>query len=177
MTLPREGQDTTHPSIRRQHIVYRDETKVLIAWGHTVHRCLTTRSDDEEILDEFLSKMDEIEKDSDEAAAETKRRADEAHVTTWSSLAELCQCVKMWKEGCSHRDAEACHSWDGQLWTCHTSDDGPGTSHLRSLHTTREGCEQDGHCPSEEPNNRSHRLSPLNIQRHTVWMGRHQLML
>ena len=41
---------------------------------------------------------------------------------------------------------------------------------MRSSHSTREGCEQDGqvHHPSEEPNNRSHRLSPLNIQRQTV---------
>ena len=34
------------------------------------------RLDDEEILDGFLSKMDEIERDSDEAATEAKRRAD-----------------------------------------------------------------------------------------------------
>ena len=42
----------------------------------------TTRSDDEETLDGFLFKMDEIEKDSDEAAAKAKRRADEAHANT-----------------------------------------------------------------------------------------------
>ena len=44
--------------------------------------CPTTRSDDKEILDRFLSKMDEIEKDSDKAAAEAKRRVDEAHANT-----------------------------------------------------------------------------------------------
>ena len=38
---------------------------------------LTTRSDDKETLDRFLSKMDEIERDLDEAAAKAKRRADE----------------------------------------------------------------------------------------------------
>ena len=74
--------------------------------SHSVHHYLTTRSDDEEILDGFLSKMDELEKDLDEAAAEAKRRAEEVHATTQSSLAEVCQCVKAWKEGCSQRDVE-----------------------------------------------------------------------
>ena len=45
-------------------------------------RCLTTRSDDKDILDRFLSKMAEIEKDLDEAVTEAKRRADEVHANT-----------------------------------------------------------------------------------------------
>ena len=101
-------------------------------------------SDDKEILDESLSKMDEIEKDLNEAVAEAKRRAEEVHATTQSSLAELCQHVKVWKEGCSPRDVEASHSQDGQPQTHHTSDDGPEPSHRRTSHPTREGCEQDG---------------------------------
>ena len=40
------------------------------------------RSDDKEILDGFLSRMDEIERDLDKAVAEAKRRADEVHVNT-----------------------------------------------------------------------------------------------
>ena len=44
--------------------------------------CLTTRSDNEDILDGFLSKMDEIEKDSDEVVTEAKRRVDEVHANT-----------------------------------------------------------------------------------------------
>ena len=43
---------------------------------------MTTRSHDEEILDGFLSKMDEIEKDSDEVAAKAKRRVDEVCANT-----------------------------------------------------------------------------------------------
>ena len=35
------------------------------------------RSDNEEILDGFLSRMDEIERDSDRAVAEAKKRVDE----------------------------------------------------------------------------------------------------
>ena len=67
------------------------------------------------------------------------------------------------EEGCSCRDVAI------QLQTHHTSNDGPGPSWRRTLHPTREGCEQDGqvHHPSEEPNDRSHRPS-LSIQRHTV---------
>ena len=45
--------------------------------SHSVHCHLTTRSDNKEILDKFLSKMDEIEKDSDEAAVKAKRGAEE----------------------------------------------------------------------------------------------------
>ena len=37
-----------------------------------------------------MSKMDEIEKDSDKAVAEAKRRVDEAHANTQSLIAELC---------------------------------------------------------------------------------------
>ena len=42
----------------------------------------TTRSDDKDILDRKLSKMDEIEKDLDKAATEAKRRVDEVHANT-----------------------------------------------------------------------------------------------
>ena len=42
----------------------------------------TTRSDNKETLDMFLSKMDEIEKDLDEAAAKAKRRVDEVCANT-----------------------------------------------------------------------------------------------
>ena len=41
---------------------------------------LITRSDDEEILDGLLSRMDEIVKDSDEAMAKVTRRAEEIRV-------------------------------------------------------------------------------------------------
>ena len=53
--------------------------------SHSVHHHLTTRSDNKEILDEFLSKMDEIEKYLDKAVAKAKRRAGEVHATTQSS--------------------------------------------------------------------------------------------
>ena len=132
--------------------------------------CLTTRPDDEETLDGFLSKMDEIERDLDEAVAEAKRRADEVCANTQSLLAELRQHVKAWKERHSQRDVETSHLQDGWLQTCHTRDDGPRPSCRKYLHPTREGCEQDGqaHCPSNKPNDRSHRSSPLYTQRHTV---------
>ena len=71
-----------HLETEREHFILRDEMKVMIARKHTVHRHLTTRSDNEEILHRFLSKMDEIERDSDEAATEAKRRAGEVHANT-----------------------------------------------------------------------------------------------
>ena len=71
-----------------------------------MHCHLITRSDDEDILDGFLCKMDEIDKDSDEAVTKAKRRADEVHANTQSSIAELCQHVKAWNERHSKRDVE-----------------------------------------------------------------------
>ena len=50
--------------------------------SHSACCCLTTRSDDEDILDGFLSKMDEIEKDLDKAVTEAKRRVDEVRADT-----------------------------------------------------------------------------------------------
>ena len=56
---------------------------------------------------------------------------------------------------------------DSQSQTLHTRDDEPGSSHQKDSHPAREGCKQDGqvHCPSNEPNDRSHRLSPQYSQR------------
>ena len=114
--------------------------------------------------------MDELEKDLDEAAAEANSRVEEVCATTQSSIAELHQHVKAWKEGHSQRHIETSQLQDGWSQTHHMSDDGPGPSHRRDSCPTREGCKQDGqvHSPSKEPDDRSHRLSPLHIQRHTV---------
>ena len=70
----------------------------------------TTRSDKEEILDGFLSKMDEIERDLDKAATKARRRADEVCANMQSSLADLHQCIKVWKKRHSQRDLETSHS-------------------------------------------------------------------
>ena len=70
---------STHP--RTMYHLQRQNKSADHLRSHSSHHHLTTRSDDKGILNEFLSKMDEIEKDSDEAAAEAKRRAEEAHVT------------------------------------------------------------------------------------------------
>ena len=114
--------------------------------------------------------MDEIEKDLDKAVTKAQRRVDEVHANTQSSIAELHQCVKAWKERHSQRDVETSHSRDGWLQTHHTRDDGPGLSHRKYSYPTREGCKQDGqvHRPSNEPDDRSHRSSPLYTQRHIV---------
>ena len=49
--------------------------------------------------------MGEIEKDLDEAVTEAKRRSDEVHANTRSSIAELHQYIKVWKERHSQRPA------------------------------------------------------------------------
>ena len=82
----------------------------------SVHHHPTMRSDNEEILDRFLCKMDELDRYLDEAAAEAKRRADEVHANTWNSLAELHQSIHAWKdrqwsqEQCGHSEwGDNCH--------------------------------------------------------------------
>ena len=71
-----------HPDIETVYNLQRWNNSADHLWSHSVHHHSTTRSDDKEILDEFLSKMDEIEKDSDKAVAEAKRRAEEVCATT-----------------------------------------------------------------------------------------------
>ena len=95
------------------------------------------------------------------------RRVEESCIETWNSIANLDQCIKVLRERHSKRGAGASRSWDGQLQTCHIRDDELGLSHQKDLHPAREGCEQDGqiHRPSNEPNDRSQRLSPQHSQR------------
>ena len=66
---------------------------------------------------------------SDEAMAEVMRKAEEIHINMWSSVVDLCQCMKAWKERHNERDAETNHLLDGQLQTHHTRDDEPGLFH------------------------------------------------
>ena len=56
---------------------------------------------------------------------------------------------------------------DSRSQTHHTRDDKLGLSHQKDSHPVREGHEQDGqiHHPSNEPNDRSQRLSPQYSQR------------
>ena len=48
----------------------------------------TTTSDNKEILDRLLPRMDEIVRDSDEAMAEVMRRVEEIHVNMRNSVVD-----------------------------------------------------------------------------------------
>ena len=111
--------------------------------------------------------MDEVVKHLDKVITEIIRRAEESHIETWNSIENLHQHVKALRERCSKWGAETSHSQDGWSQTRHTRDDEPGLSHQKDSHPAREGHEQDGqiHRPSNEPNDRSQRLSPQNSQR------------
>ena len=71
-----------------------------------MHCHLTTRLEDEEILDGILSRMDKIVEHSDEVTTEVIRRAEESRIDMQNSIADLCQHVKALKERHSKRDAE-----------------------------------------------------------------------
>ena len=160
------GDDPPKDQERMSHLSRQNESDDRLR-SHSMHCCLTTRSDNEEILDGILSRMDEIVENLDEAMAEVMRRAEEIHINMRNSVVDLRQCVKAWKERCSKRDAETSHSRDGRSQTCHTRDDKLGLSHRKDSHHAREGREQDGqvHHPSNEPDDRSQRLSPQYSQR------------
>ena len=137
------------------------------SWSHSVHCHPTTRLDDKEILDGILSRMDKVAKCLDKVMTEIIRRAEESHIDTWNSIADLCQHIKALRERHSKRGTETSHSQDGWSQTHHTRDDEPGLSHQKDLYPAREGCEQDGqiHHPSNEPDDKSQRLSPQYSQR------------
>ena len=63
--------------------------------------------------------------------------------------------------------AETSRLRDGQSQTCHTRNDESGLNPQRDSRPTKEGCEQDGPLchPSNEPDDRSQRLSPQHSQR------------
>ena len=111
--------------------------------------------------------MNEVVKCSDEITTEIIRRAEESHIETQNSIANLHQHVKALRERHSKRGTEPSHSQDGQLQTHHTRDDKLGLSHQKDLCPAREGREQDGqiHHPSNESDDSSQRLSPQHSQR------------
>ena len=185
VVLPDKGKGKAVPDNTTQggsgHDPSRDQERMshLLRWNesddhsqsHSMRCCLTTRSDDKEILDELLSRMDEIVKDLNEAMAEVKRRVEEIHINMQDSVVDLRQSMKVWKERWSKWDAETSRLWDGWLQTHHTRDDEPGLSHPKDLCSAREGHEQDGqvHRPSNEPNDRSQLTETSAV---TAWKGR-----
>ena len=135
--------------------------------SHSACCYLTTRLDNEEIQDGILSRMNEAVKHLDEVTTEIIRRVEESRIETRNSIANLNQCVKVLKERHSKQGTETSCSWDGWSQTCHTRDDELVLSHQKDLHPAREGHEQDGqmHRLSNEPDDRSQRLSPQHSQR------------
>ena len=83
-----------------------------------------------------------------------------------ASIASLNQCINTLRKSYQKR-GETSHSQDGPLQTCHTRNDESELPRQRDSRPIREGHEQDGptHHPSNEPNDRSQRLSPQNSQR------------
>ena len=108
------------------------------SWSHSAHCHPTTRSDDKEILDGIISKMNEVVKHSDKIATEIIRRVEESCSEIWNSIANFHQHVKALRERCSKWGAETSHSQDGQLQTHHTRDDELGLSHQKDLHPARQ---------------------------------------
>ena len=84
-----------------------------------------------------------------------------------ASIANLHQCINTLRKSCRKWGAETSHLWDSRSQTHHTRDNELGLTPQKDSCPVREGHEQDGqiHCPSNEPNDRSQRLSPQNSQR------------
>ena len=126
----------------------------------------TTRSDNEETWDELTSEVNRVAKCSDKMMAKAIRRAEEGCAEMQASIASLPQCINTLRK--SHRKrAETSHLRDGRSQTRHTRNDESGLPPQRDSHPIREGCKQDVPIrhPSNEPDDRSQRLSPQNSQR------------
>ena len=103
----------------------------------------------------------------DEITAEAIRRAEEGCIEMQASIANLHQHINTLRESRRKRDAETSCSWDGQSQTHQARDDKLGLPTQKDSCPVREGRKQDGpiHHPSNEPDDRSQRLSPQNSQR------------
>ena len=99
--------------------------------------------------------------------AEAIRRAEEGRIEMQASIANFHQRVYALRKSHRKQGAETSCLRDGWSQTCHTRDDEPGLPPQKDSHPIREGCKQDGpiHHPSNEPDDRSQRLSPQNSQR------------
>ena len=126
----------------------------------------TIRSDDEETWDELTSEVNWVAKCWDKIMAEAIRRAEEGCAEMQASIASLHQCINMFRKSYRKRGETSC-SQDGQSQTHHTRNDESGLSPQRDSRPIREGRKQDGPIcrPSNEPDDRSQRLSPQNSLR------------
>ena len=91
------GHDSPKDQKRAYRLKRQNESDDCLQ-SHSVCHCPTTRSDDKEILDEILSKMDEIVEHSDKAMAEVIRRAEEGSIEMQTSIANLHQRVNTLRE-------------------------------------------------------------------------------
>ena len=105
----------------------------------------------------------------DELASEVKKVVEslaEAMTKTQASLSSLNQRINVLRKKYQGR-AETSHLQDHQLQTHLTRNDESGLNPQRDSRPTKEGREQDGPLcyPSNEPDDRSKRLSPQHSQR------------
>ena len=99
--------------------------------------------------------------------AEAIRRAEEGRIEMQASIANLHQYINTLRESRRKQGTETSCLWDGWSQICHTRDDELGLPPQKDSYPVREWHEQYGpiHCPSNEPDDRSQRLSPQNSQR------------
>ena len=122
--------------------------------------------DDEGTWDELASEVKKVVESSVEAVAEAMRKMEERYAEMQASLSSLNQCINALRKKYQGQE-ETSRSQDGQLQTRHTRNDESGLNPQRDSRPTKEGHEQDGPLchPSNEPDDRSQRLSPQHSQR------------
>ena len=101
-----------------------------------------------------------------ESSAEAMRKMEERHAVMQASLSSLNQHIYALRKKYQGW-AETSHSWDSRSETHHTRTDESGLNPQIDSRPTKEGREQDGPLchPSNEPDDRSERLSPQHSQR------------
>ena len=121
----------------------------------------TTRLDNKETWNELTSEVNRVVKRSAELMAEAIKRAEEGCAETQASIASLHQHINVLRKSYQKQGETSCLQ-DSWLQTCHTRNDKSGLPPQRDSSPIREGRKQDGMTchPSNEPDDRSQRLSP-----------------
>ena len=134
--------------------------------SRSIHRHPTRGSDDEDTWDELASEVKTVVEISAEAVAKAMMKMGERYAEMQASLSSLNQRINALRKKYQGQE-ETSRSRDGRLQTCHTRNDELGLNPQRDSRPTKEGCKQDGLLcrPSNEPDDRSKRLSPQHSQR------------
>ena len=127
------GHDPPRECERMSHLSRWNESDDCLR-SHSIHHCLTRRSDNEDTWDELASEVKRVV----ESLAKAMRNMEERHAETQASLSSLSQRINALRKR-YHEWEESSHSRDSWSQTRHTRNDRSGVNPQRDSRLTREG--------------------------------------